>query len=241
MADRSRDSLPPLGETGVEPVAGDLSWFAGTIRPDGPEEAIGWWLREVLMKGPESVGQSLLATPRYRSGVRADDRSWSVGWEGAGDAAGTVFVEATQTHLERLQTAGSVGLALRLLAAGVRPSRVDLVGVADGERLDLATLWAAWRGGRARTRVRGGRRVEDFDGRQGLYVGSRAGERFGRLYEPKGWQPWPVRLEVELKGGHAQAVGADLLDGRDVGDLWADELRGMIDFPTVAAWGALFG
>lgn len=242
MSDRKPDPLPPLGTTGVDTgVYGELSWFAGTIRPDGPEEAIGWWLREVLT-GTSTVGQSLASTQRYRSGVRADDRRWSIGWEGAGDAAGTVFVEVTQTALDDLGRAEAVELALRLLAAEIRPSRVDLVGVAAGERLDLATLVREWEAGRARTRVRTGREVRTIpEGRRTLYVGSRAGERFGRLYEPPEVdRPWPARLEVELKGGRAQAVGADLLDGRDVGDLWARELRGLIDFPTVPAWGALF-
>jgi hypothetical protein len=235
----SRVPLPPLSTTGVERVCyGAVSWLTGSVEMmEG--ETDGWsWVERLQRVWP--VGTHRPFTRFYETGVVADDESWAVLWGGAGDAAGTVGVECRQRLWEALSGPGAVKLALDVLTAGVRPSRVDLVGVDGSGRIRPRDLLADWRGGRARTRIRTGKLWEELDGRQGLFIGSRSSDRYARLYEVRGEGGPQLRLETESKRGRAAEIGSGLLDGRDPSDLWAAELRGAIDFPELADWGALF-
>ncbi len=236
----SRVPLPPLGTTGVErSVTGVVSWLSGSVEMiDG--ETDGWsWVERMQRVWP--VGTHRPYTRFYQDGVVADDESWAILWDGTGDAAGTIGVEARQRLWEALSGPEAVKLALDLLTAGVRPSRVDLVGVDGSGRIRPRDLLAAWRDGGVRTRTRTGKLWEELDGRQGLFVGSRTSDRYVRMYEVAGWDGRQLRLETESKRGRAAALGSALLDGRDADDLWAAELRGAIDWPASADWAALFG
>lgn len=229
--DASRSVLPPVGITGVEPVA-EVSWLYATNGWDGDPAAAakGFWgerLRPMLGGSWQQSGAR-----HYGKGFRLDDWSAGVYWEGQGDASHTWALEVRQAALARLTPDDR----LSLLAAG-RPRRLDLARDDPYVRCRPRDLYEAGAVARSRTH-RGNWRLE-FNGiggaLTGLYVGSRASEALLRVYDKPGFG---VRHELELKGSRAEEAGALLRQGWAVDALYGSAYRRLVMFPSVPGWVA---
>lgn len=222
-AERGIGLLPPVGNTGVEPEAVSLAWLAGTIRSDD-DVGLGWELIRKLGDDARQGGQH----GYYGHTVHAADGGWQVGWSGHGGAAGTTYVELRQAWLEG-QGPQAPTLALELLSRGLRLSRADLAGddVSRSSRRPRE-FFDARQVASTRTDRAGWKFTEDGLGRQTLNVGSRTSERCMRLYDHA---PGCLRHELELKGATAAALGAALLTGAPVSDLWAEQYARLVRWP----------
>jgi hypothetical protein len=227
--DATRTVLPPLGPTGVEPGLDRLGWLAGTLQvwDGGESDRDRGWALVRLLPGPSTLDHR---NRHYGTGVRADDWSWAVMWAGLGSAAGTVYAEVRQGHLDRLGPDEGLALAVDLASRGLRPSRVDLAHDCDDSTARTpARLFALRASAWTRTHRGGWELSVRGDGGEKLTVGSRSSERYCRVY----LRPGVVRHELELKGATAAATIAALSAGCTIGDAWATEYGRLVRWPSL--------
>jgi DNA relaxase NicK len=207
-----------------------MGWLAGTTEPWEPETdrdvgfRLSTELRELL-----PIGSSLEGRNRhYSKGVRADDWSWQVLWQGLGGAAGTVYVEVRQSVWESLPE-DVARLAATSLCGQLRATRIDLAGDDLRPRAMTPADYFAWREvAETRTRRDGWELTLRGDGGEKLTIGSRSSERYGRIYIGHGG----VRHEIELKAALARATAAAVVAGEALAGLWASEWQRLV------RWGA---
>lgn len=173
----------------------------------------------------------------YRSGLWDAEGRWLVGWDGAGDAAGTVFVQVKQSGLDRLADARTVALAL--LSDGVRPSRVDLyVDHARAGSPRPRSYWAALPGSVCRVSARHRVLMVDGTGRETVALGARGGRRHLRIYDrPDGAS---VRHELEMRAERARTVGEAMLV-EPLEGIWQREYGAFVQWRSVASQDGLEG
>jgi hypothetical protein len=171
--------------------------------------------------------------------VAADDWSYAVYWRGLGGAAGGVFLEVRQVAWEGLGAQWRP-LALALLVReGLRARRIDLALDDWGVRCRPGELFSARAEARTRTHRDGWELTVRGSGETKLTVGSRASERYLRVYDKPVGKVWRVRHEVELKGDAATAAGGWIGGGLGLRELWAREVSRLVAWPSVPGWAAL--
>lgn len=223
-----RDFYPPYGHTGVEPVSVGMGWLSGSSRPEDPKVA-SWELVNLLRSLTGRASQLTQGNRHYGSGVRADDWSWQVVWDGRGGAAGSVWAEVRQSVWEGL--GADWGALASALIPTLNASRLDIAADFARPCLLPAHYFALRTGARTRThrgdwelKVRG-------DGSEKLTIGGRSGERYGRIYVKDDER---VRHELELKGQLARMLCAAGLTDRLLGDIWRDQYRRLVEWPAAA-------
>lgn len=198
MAQRSAEGPPPSSETGVEmptaPVVG-LGWISGTFVGRDPGAALDI-LRPYFGEGSARD----FGTRFYGASSVLDDGRVMVGWDGHGGAAGSIFVNVRQGALDGLGWDRSVALAGSLLAAGFRPSRVDVYVDDRAGITDPAAVYAAFSSGEVVTHAREGEWRENTGGGATAALGRRTSERYLRVYRKHEDGDARTRWELETKG-----------------------------------------
>ena len=132
------------------------------------------------------------------------------------------------------------------IAAGASISRLDLALDVYNSGLRLEDLELAIERNEQESTSRKFSRVKGIGENEGftLYIGSRQSTIYARLYdkaqergETGDWK----RLELELKAGRANAIGAKIASEgmRVLTTIIPGLLRGLIDFPTIPLWGEI--
>jgi len=212
-----------------------VAWLAGTWPPDwsgGSSPRDPWQaLRLVQSHWPGGTTQHSAST-WYQRGVRADDGSYLLLWDGVGSARGSVALTVRQSALEDMGRAGRDAAVLALLGDGLRPSRVDIAADARGSVPRPDTYFARLRAGHASTRTRPASWVLTVNGHGlgTLTIGSRSSPRYGRIYDKPDELGWRVRHELECKADLAVAIGKRLLAGETAARIWSDEYGRLVQW-----------
>lgn len=234
MRNASTGLLPPISNTGVEPLLTvNVGWLGGTYgagsevpAPPDPWQAVR--LLQSLWPGGSTQHRG---TTWYSKGVRHDAGLWVVLYEGVGTARGTVAVTVRQDATE-----GNLRAVLAVLGSGLRPSRLDLSADASGTSPRPRAYFDARNEARTRTRRAGWVYREDGAGLASLTVGSRSSERYLRVYDkPTAAGQRRVRHELELKGDLAVAIARTLADGAEPAAAWATEYGRLVVWPSALA------
>jgi hypothetical protein len=200
-----------------------VGWIGGTMRVVDPP-TLGFDLARRLIPGG---GMLAPGNRHYRSGVRAWDWSAQVLWGGSGSNADTVYVEVRQSAIEDRDDDGAP-LVVSLVNAGLRLSRLDLAGDAGAGSRRPSLFYGMCRAATTRTHRDGWELRQRPDGDERLTIGSRASERYLRIYV-KGDV---VRHELEMKGKLAAATGAAVHAGQALGPLWEAEYGRLVRWPS---------
>jgi len=154
----------------------------------------------------------------YGRAFARDDNAATVYYEGVGRARGSVMLSIRQSWFEQLP--GDPVPSIAPMLTGWHVSRVDLAADTPADTaLPPAELYA--RLPTARSRSRSAHRVLTmaWDGAQKLTIGSRASERYVRVYI-KGDR---IRHELEMKGVAAGDAWAALAGGATPARVWTAE------------------
>ena len=214
-------SLPPASNTGVTVTWQGLHWFSGTCR--------GLLSADVLACLGQHLNTLPLLLERGGFGYQLSGRVggaavyWSPGRH-------DVYVVLPGEVCEQLGVVGVVAIAADLDL--VPSSRLDFAW--DIEGVAVADFQGAWHAGDLVTRAHRDS-WEELRNTEGstFYMGSRASERFVRVYDRRG----PTRLKMEWKGDRAVALWSRLLACAE--ENWSKaaltELRAFVDFRELAA------
>lgn len=148
--------------------------------------------------------------------------------------------------LQALEAAGisPEGIIKNANNLGGRATRVDIAIDIYNGRAGVMVYKTAIHHGRCHTSSRSWRTMENGEGGQTLYIGSRASERMVRIYDKKaeraaafvevGADSW-IRAEVELKGDRARDFLRACRDN-DLTDVMQSFLVTTVDFPDITEW-----
>lgn len=125
-----------------------------------------------------------------------------------------------------------------------KATRVDIaLDIYDG-RASVSSFANALKLGDAVTSSKTWRNLENAEGGQTCYIGSRSSERMVRVYDKKaeraaalvevGSSNW-IRIELEAKGDRAKDFMNACRDN-DIVDVMRSHLRAAIEFPTISDW-----
>lgn len=224
--------LPTRSHTWVEPSSVTLGWLAGTRQvwqsTEGPadERAAAWDAFARIRDRYPQPNNMNARTTYYRRGFAMDDGCAAVLYDGIGRAAGGVMVTLRQGLFEQLGPESSWALVVELLP-GMHVSRLDLAADASGsDCLSPAVLFGLLPAARSRSRLDNRVLTVDAAGGEKLTIGSRASERYLRVYV-KGDR---IRHEVELKQATAGAAMVRLAAGEPIPKVWAEE------YGRIVAW-----
>lgn len=228
-------NYPSNSNTRVDRTMATVSWFSAS-RPavmwEGDAPSDQWDLFRLVRTVYDGPMELYRGDRHYAKGVVACDGQVQVRWEGLGGASGTQQVTVRQTILDNLGPDAGYAFVLALLRAGLRPSRVDLAADTRSARTRPRDLFQRRYHASTRTDRAGWQLREDGTGRQTLYVGRRASDRFGRIYDhamPDGSVVF--REELETKGHLARRVGEGLLAGAQPDVIWAAEYARLVVWP----------
>jgi len=127
---------------------------------------------------------------------------------------------------------------------GAKSTRADIaLDIYDGVS-SVSSFANALKLGKAVTASKTWRNLENAEGGQTCYIGSRSSERMVRVYDKKaerasafvevGSNNW-IRIEAELKGDRAKDFMNACRDNELV-DVMRSHLQSTIDFPTISDW-----
>lgn len=229
--DATTGLLPPFSHTGVEPSAVSVGWWAGTREiwdggqsGDG-EQAAAWDLfRRVQAIAPG--GSNLRARSQwYQRSFSRDDGTATVYYAGVGSARGSIMLTLRQSWFESVPALAVADLLG--LVQGLRVSRLDLAADVSGDRrLTPRTLYGQLPAARSRSRPANRVLTVAWDGAEKLTIGSRASDRYLRIYV-KGER---VRHEVECKGDVARAAWAAIAAGAGLESVWRDQYGRVVEW-----------
>jgi hypothetical protein len=227
MFELSMSTVPPYSYTGVHRIGSvGLGWVAGTVVTAESEADADRWAGVLGGYLPGVVERVKYGSRHYSFGLAAPSGTWTVWYDGRGAAEGTLFVQVRQGAFELLDDGRDVGLA-RVVAAGVRLSRLDLWWDDAESRVRPEELWALMKAGLVRPRAQSREFTEYADGHGILRLGGRQSERYQRVYDKWDGAGRRVRHELEVKGSVAAEAGELLGASAQLADLFDREYERM--------------
>jgi hypothetical protein len=192
-----------------------IDWLAGTFRSFTNEA-------EAFIRTYASAEDVQASKPRNGYTIAQTDNNGVVLlWNSNDNSMGhhVVFSGSALRNLFECSQVSSLALLRACIDAGLRVSRLDMAKDCTGEKIDGQAIYQSLKQGNNGGTARNISRIENAQGGQTIYVGSRQSERFIRCYDKaaetgdftKQW--W--RLEVETKGDVARIVADALSTGAD--------------------------
>jgi len=155
-----------------------------------------------------------------------------------------IFSGSALRNLLQSQEIHPQALLRACVDAGGRISRLDLAKDLTGQAVDLQAIYQQIEQRRTTGSARTYGRITSNGGGETIYIGSRASERFIRIYNKSAEQElasgdW-YRMEIETKGMVARALALALVDT----DLWHavfdNVVRNMVWMEKPASWRLFF-
>lgn len=190
-----------------------IDWLAGTFREFNDET-------EAFIRTYASADDVQAIPPRNGYTIaQKDGRGVQFLWNSNDNRMGyhVIFAGSALRNLFEQTSIQPIALLRACVDAGLRISRLDLAKDLTGQEIDGQAVYQSLKSGIGGGTARNISRIENAQGGQTIYVGSRQSERFVRLYDKaqetgdtsKQW--W--RLEVETKGETARIIASALVAG----------------------------
>lgn len=205
-----------------------IDWLAGTFRS---------WTNEAEAFINQFASADPVETMDPRNGysiAQRDHNGVQLLWNSNDSRMGYHVVFSGSTLRDIFENTGLQSLALLRASvdAGLRISRLDLAKDCTGEAVDGQAIYQSLKQVSHGGTTRNFSRIENAQGGQTIYMGSRQSERFVRLYDKaqqtgdstKLW--W--RLEIETKGDVSRIVADALAAGTDASQVFDSTIAKMV-------------
>jgi hypothetical protein len=205
-----------------------IDWLAGTFRSFTNEA-------ETFIRTFASAEDVQASKPRNGYTIAQTDNNGVVLlWNSNDNSMGhhVVFSGSALRNLFECAGVSSLALLRASIDAGLRISRLDLAKDCTGEKIDGQAIYQSLKQGNRAGTARNISRIENAQGGQTIYIGSRQSERFVRCYDKaaetgdftKLW--W--RLEIETKCEVARLVANALVQGTDPDRIFDSTIEKMV-------------
>lgn len=209
-----------------------IDWLAGTFKEYNDET-------ENFIRAHASAENTLPIKPRNGYSIaQQDGNGVQLLWNSNNNWMGyhVIFTGSSLRNVFERDALDPLSLLRAAVNAGIRISRLDLAKDLTGQEVDGQTIFERLKSGLNGGTARSIRRIENEQGGQTIYVGSRTSERYIRIYDKaqetgdtsKHW--W--RMEVETKGETARLVSTALVEGNRLDNLFDGLVLKMVGQPT---------
>jgi len=205
-----------------------IDWLAGTFREFNDET-------EAFIRTYASADDVQAIPPRNGYTIaQKDGRGVQFLWNSNDNRMGyhVIFAGSALRNIFEQTSIQPIALLRACVDAGLRISRLDLAKDLTGQEIDGQAVYQSLKSGIGGGTARNISRIENAQGGQTIYVGSRQSERFVRLYDKaqetgdtsKHW--W--RLEIETKGEFARIMANAITSGSEPASIFDTTLTKMV-------------